>query len=150
MAQELWLQLIDILKILVPVAVASIPGWIALRQQRIKNDAENVSGKGKAEEDKLQAETTASLLDSAGKAQKSYQEIIGDIKQQNRDCIDNVVFLREEVKELSTKLDVNREENRDLYDKVDRLERIIKILVLQLQTLGQTPDCADEIEELIR
>jgi hypothetical protein len=150
MAQEFWTVVIDILKVLIPVVVASVPGFIALRQQRIKNEAENVSGKGKAEEDKIQADTTASLLTSAGVTQKAYQELIGDIKQQNKDCINNVEFLRDEVKELTNKLDEFRSENKQLTDKVDKLEKIILILVHQLQALGQTPECEDEIKELIK
>jgi uncharacterized pyridoxamine 5'-phosphate oxidase family protein len=113
----------EIIKVLGPLLLASLPGIISLIQQNKKS---------KAEIKKIDIEATEKLTLAAGNVQDLYQGMFDDMKDQMVGCKTKLDFVLIE-------MELVRRENSELKNTVSLLEKRISALVRQLKEKGIDP-----------
>jgi len=117
----------DILLILLPIILASIPGIWALRIQ---------SKKDTAEKSKISAEVKKVSIDTDAVLQEIYTGILGDLKNQYTECKSLSIEMETQIKVLTLQL--------------AKFKYILMKLLAQMEKHGLTPEDDLEIKELLK
>ncbi len=138
MDENLLKNIIEILKALGIIVTASLPGMYSLIKQRSRDKVDGIKKISEAEKIKI---------DTAAKVQEIYQEMIEDIKKQQKENMETIKELQESVANLI-------KENKELHTDNSKLTKMIEnqnkeinglkvkvsILIDQLKKLGVKPD----------
>ncbi len=138
MDEKILNAIVEILKALGIIITASLPGMYSLLKQRSKDKTDII---------KKSSEAESIRIDTTAKIQEIYQEMLDDIKKQQKENMIIIKELQESVASLEKENRNLHTENRKLTESLENqskeltgLKVKVSILIDQLKRLGVQPD----------